>query len=788
MKETFELWDTKNKQVIRVEAIKKEGKESLALCPNPEHDDHHESLRINKEKKVYRCPVCEFSGHLYDPDYKTKGIKQKPITYDYQDEKGKLLFQVCRYPGKKFSQRQPDGKGDWINSIKGVRRVLYRLPELIKGEDPVFIVEGEKDTGNVWKLGLTATTCPMGAKKWKKEYDKALEGREVILVPHNDKEGREHSEQAGTSLFGEAKNIKWLELPGLKEKEDISDWIERGGTREDLLKLAKQAPEYNPNRKVYQLAGSYIKRGKEVIANFVIVPKARVQTDEGETLKADIIPQQGKPYTDVQFHPDSWISKRNFKQALKGKLNLEYRGSEDDIEDIKGILASQNPPVKQGVKTVGLHKIEGRWVYIEENIAWDREGPREDIIYISDYPYKVRLLKQPDLSSEQLDEILNYLFSFNAEDITYPILGFCFSCFVKERLIKTTSNMKNTTLVCWGEKESGKSRTLENIIQPLFAIQSPLGNIGNPTKFAFARLISSSNLAPAIFDEHKPSKLLESQRILISEAIRTAYEQDDMPRGRPDQSLIHYIFSAPIIIAGEMGFSELALRDRTVEVYFSKKKLEGKKEAFEKLLQLPLGSLGKDFLLYTLNLPDTEIKEFWKQQVENVDNQLKNRLKENTAHARLGLALFLNYLIAKNKDPKRFEEGFNIIDQAQKENILEASNKTIVDQTIEAFSVMAGQGNILEEGKHYKFDVNGNLNLHISSIYPLFKKWAKDYQWEGEVLDKSSFVKQLKEAKYFIKYDSVRFLDKIKKAYLLDLSQMKHLEIENFTETTTRED
>ena len=51
-------------------------------------------------------------------------------TYDYTDERGNLLYHTCRYQPKDFCQRRPDGKGGWINNLQGVRRVLYRLPEV----------------------------------------------------------------------------------------------------------------------------------------------------------------------------------------------------------------------------------------------------------------------------------------------------------------------------------------------------------------------------------------------------------------------------------------------------------------------------------------------------------------------------------------------------------------------------------------------------------------------------------------------------------------------------------
>ena len=48
--------------------------------------------------------------------------------------------------------RRPGNEpGEWIKNLEGVRRVLYRLPELLAADpaEPVFLVEGEKDVEDV---------------------------------------------------------------------------------------------------------------------------------------------------------------------------------------------------------------------------------------------------------------------------------------------------------------------------------------------------------------------------------------------------------------------------------------------------------------------------------------------------------------------------------------------------------------------------------------------------------------------------------------------------------------
>jgi putative DNA primase/helicase len=107
------------------------------------------------------------------------------------DEAGELIFQVCWTEPKGFFQRGPDGNGGWLLNLDGVRRVPYRLPELLKAsvQDCVYVTEGEKDTDRLFDLGLTATTCPMGAGKWREEYNPFFAGRLVAIIPDKDEPG-----------------------------------------------------------------------------------------------------------------------------------------------------------------------------------------------------------------------------------------------------------------------------------------------------------------------------------------------------------------------------------------------------------------------------------------------------------------------------------------------------------------------------------------------------------------------------------------------------------------------
>ena len=167
--------------------------------------------------------------------------KEIVATYEYTDEDGNFLFETVRFEPKSFAQRTKVN-GQFVWKLGNVRRVLFRLPEVKKAiaEDKwIIITEGEEDVLTVEKYGFVGTTCPMGAGKWRTEYTQSLAGAKLILSPDNDKVGLEHIQKVAREVYGTAKEIKIIELPGLKDKEDITDWFRKGHTAEELHQIVE---------------------------------------------------------------------------------------------------------------------------------------------------------------------------------------------------------------------------------------------------------------------------------------------------------------------------------------------------------------------------------------------------------------------------------------------------------------------------------------------------------------------------------------------------------------------
>jgi putative DNA primase/helicase len=161
------------------------------------------------------------------------GRAREIAVYDYRDETGAIALPGRRFENPKtFRQRRVLPK---TARCRGDSRDLASCSIVCPICSPpiqrltVFVVEGEKDADRLAALGLVATTSAMGAGKWRDEYAEALKGRHVVVIPDNDRPGREHADDIVKSLLGTAASVRLMPLE-VPEKGDVSDWLDAGHT------------------------------------------------------------------------------------------------------------------------------------------------------------------------------------------------------------------------------------------------------------------------------------------------------------------------------------------------------------------------------------------------------------------------------------------------------------------------------------------------------------------------------------------------------------------------------
>ena len=239
--------------LAKLQGVKQTGdKQYDARCPA--HDDGRASLSVSvgdDGRVLIHCHagcatdavVKSIGATMADLQPKPVGSSRREVAiYNYRDESGALLYQVMRFEPKDFRQRKPKAGGGSVWNMQGVRRVPYRLPELLAAPagEAIFIVEGEKDADNLAGRGFVATCNVGGAGKWRAEYGEHFRGRRVVIIPDKDEPGRRHADQVAAALVGIAAEVKVLELPG--DCKDVSDWLVAGGTADELRTLAEAAP------------------------------------------------------------------------------------------------------------------------------------------------------------------------------------------------------------------------------------------------------------------------------------------------------------------------------------------------------------------------------------------------------------------------------------------------------------------------------------------------------------------------------------------------------------------
>lgn len=256
-----------------------------AQCPA--HNDQHPSLDITTGKDSRALLICRSNGCTTEDivaalgltltdlfattssngnDHKTSerpldaGQPRQHQTDYLYTVNGEPLIRKRRYRladgTKTFTiQHRTTVDAAWKTGQGGLTPDPYRWADI--ADTPpmrmIFIVEGEKDADRLHQLGLAATTNiggaapPNATPKWPTAWGQQFfAGRQVCIIPDNDPPGHAHAEAAAHDLRGHAATLRIINLPGLPDKGDVSDWLDNGHPLDDLKQLVATTPLWTP--------------------------------------------------------------------------------------------------------------------------------------------------------------------------------------------------------------------------------------------------------------------------------------------------------------------------------------------------------------------------------------------------------------------------------------------------------------------------------------------------------------------------------------------------------------
>ena len=119
-----------------------------------------------------------------------------------------------------------------------------------------------------------------------------------------------------------------------------------------------------------------------------------------------------------------------------------------------------------------------------------------------------------------------------------------------------------------------------------------------------------------------------------------------------------------------------------------------------------------------------------------------------------------------------------MVDDVQIEvQTISGDTRSAVDNILEGIFVMQQSG--LINGASLK--INESLDevyLHTPTVYPIFRKWARETSFDGEIISHNEFTKQLRKMVYFIstknqRMDDDDFVTIQRKVRVLDLVKLR---------------
>ena len=261
---------------------RKYGKYNCPLCGSGTRENGTPAFNLYQENTKAHCFSCGFDGSIIDlylayhkmskirenaaqaikelseefgltesafiptPPKKAKPQKIGERQHIYHNADGSIF-------GKKIVNKFSDGSknAQWYlynpqtglfntkAGLDGQKAPLYHADILHSNQDePVYIVEGEKDADTLTNWDAVATTFPNGAgfTQWIPLYNEGLKDREVIILTDNDDSGRKYGNTIARNLLNVAKSVKivpataiWDKCP---EKGDITDIVQAVGEEE----------------------------------------------------------------------------------------------------------------------------------------------------------------------------------------------------------------------------------------------------------------------------------------------------------------------------------------------------------------------------------------------------------------------------------------------------------------------------------------------------------------------------------------------------------------------------
>jgi hypothetical protein len=515
------------------------------------------------------------------------------------------------------------------------------------------------------------------------------------------------------------------------------------------------------------------------ISSFVIRGEVKVYVDRVGYIRAKILASDGKSEKDIYIPPDAWRARQKMMQVLSD-TKYEFKGTDNDLQDIMYLATKTigDAQTKKGVEFIGFK--DGCFAGPGFTIGKDgimENPPIEYIIQELPIEKAVKLVACDDIKPI-IQEFADTILKVNKPPVILPTLGWMIACFFKDKVQDTIEYFPIMSV--FGTSGAGKTSLILSLLR-MFGITNRKGLFNaHATTFTATRMLASSNCIPVAVDEMKEDaghKVLDEWK----GRIRSAFFGEIVTRGKQDMSVRSFPLVAPLLIMGEMSIvKEQAIMERTISIEPKRADLdEAAKQAFHTFHKdVKLECLFPYIVRWRLGEGEEHFHDLWSKAMETLESlkipYLPPRVYDNLVTITFGIEALKAFAAHHGVE-------FNIPERAHKEavdaltgRILQVAQRTKMgfDSFIEAIAILSKNG-IIKKDQDY--DARGEwLYFHLASCVAAFRKWARETNYGGEILDNREYLNQAKEIE---RMPSGRYVHDCQKVWRLGEKTMRCIQI-----------
>lgn len=707
--------------------------------------------------------------------------------------------------------RKPDGKketpyyhieGDKVINNRGSDEVPYNLYNVLRGieENKVIVfVEGEKDANminNTFKNKNFVATSIKGCKDLSVIN---TENMKVYVLGDTGEAGEKYKYKIKEEFFKNSIEYKEINLPGLKslgDNKDVTDWLESGHSKKDLLNAFSRSLDLKNKFELQQDSRGIYKTKinsddeagdkKIYITDFRILEASRLKyvEEDVEGIRLKLLSSTGEIIERLGVST-VFDDVRAFRKFL-GTMDLTFNGKLDALTLLKMWVnkywAIEIDEIHNGNKFI---KKDDKFLFVTNQGALDQFGNINTSIKSKEKLIELEGLE--DISTDELIEVKNNLFKFTNAEKTTCIIGTIFNNLLVAHNAEINGRLHHLLII--GESGSGKTTITENTILPILNYPTNSKNaIGLTKEFPLIANLSRGNYC-TIFEEYKPSEMNVQQNSLISNLLRNLYDRQSVEKGQKDLSTIYFQLSRPLVLVGEESYpnSEKAAIERSCIVYLSSK--DRTEKSHKSLMWLKahsqlLNKLGYSMIKQALSITTEEYKEIFQKQKEKFKGKFKDRPLVTAANISTGIELF-NKLLAQH-NIKVIENYEEYIYSNIKEEVLNSGERvnSVVENMIIEFNQIIEDGRAIDYKNVIRDEATG-LYIRTSEMINQIVNFAKTVgSVEFTPLKLRDFRKQATKAGYILKTNAKQLRVDSKPVWFDEYSKeaMRSLNVDSIVE------